>query len=228
MIDANAKLVVIGSKNLRAEVGHETLIRVRVKGQEVLRNRIDGIRAEKLEIVERDRRGLGCEEKQELAILQGSITLHAEAIGVKGATAAGAQKAKITGTLRIGRHGGAGCLPLTVAKALVVAEEEGFVLLDGTTESRTKLVAMKRFDGSGEEALGIHSVVAEKFPERTVKLIGAGARHDIGSRTGAMAKFGAGGVGKDTKFRDSVDGRLKNETAVHAIEIVRAIDKEII
>ena len=152
VIDPNSKLVVIGSKDLRAEVGRQALIGVRVKGQEVLRNRIDRIRAEKIvEIVERHRRGLGCEEKQELAILQGSVTLHTEAVGVKGSTAAGAQKAKVAGAFRIGRHGGAGCFPLTVAKPLVVAEEEGFVLLDGTTEGCTKLVAMKRLDGSGEE-----------------------------------------------------------------------------
>ena len=62
-----------------------------------------------------------------------------------------------------------------------------------------------------------------------MKLIGAGARHDIGSRTGAVAKFGTRGVGEDSNIPAIAStGGSRTKPPSNAIEIVRAIDKEIV
>ena len=61
-----------------------------------------------------------------------------------------------------------------------------------------------------------------------MKVIGARAGDDVGGRASAMAKFRAGGVGKNAEFGDGIDRRFKNEPAVHTVEVVRAIDEEIV
>ena len=117
-----------------------------------------------MQIVEWHRGGLRGKEKYELAVLQGSATLHAETVGIKGAAAAGAQMAEIAAALRIGRHGGTCRLSLAVAKSLVVTKEKCLVLADGAAEGCAELIAMQRLNGSRRKSSWHPSRCCGKIP----------------------------------------------------------------
>src|SRR5262245_63251267 len=107
-------------------------------------------------------------------------------------------------------------------------EQEGFVALDGAAERAAVLIAFERLDGLREETLRVEGVVAQKFPQRTVKGVGTGTSNDVGGGTGAVAEFGVGGVGEDAEFGDGVDGRLHDEAAVDVVKVVSAVDEEVV
>ena len=59
-------------------------------------------------------------------------------------------------------------------------------------------------------------------------LVGSGTGDDVGGRAETVAEFGVGVMGEDAEFGNRIDGRLENETAVDAVEVVGAVDKEIV
>ena len=61
-----------------------------------------------------------------------------------------------------------------------------------------------------------------------MKSVGARFGDDVGGRAEAIAKFGGGVMSEDSEFGDRVDRWLKDESAVNAIEVVRAVNEEIV
>lgn len=61
-----------------------------------------------------------------------------------------------------------------------------------------------------------------------METVGAGTGDDVGSRTQALPELGAGVVGENLELGDCIHGRLENESAIHAVEIIRAVDQEVI
>jgi hypothetical protein len=71
--------------------------------------------------------------------------------------------------------------------ALVVAEDEGFVLLDRSTRCEAELVLAElsfRYPGRVvEEVCGVELVIAEKLPQVPVKLVGSTLQSGVQRRT---------------------------------------------
>jgi len=139
-----------------------------------------------------------------------------------------AKFAEIAGAFREGRYRYTRSFALAVAEALVVAEEESFVTLDGATESAAELIALERFDALREKTFCVEGVVADKFPENAMKRICAGACDNIGRGAGTVTEFGIRSVGKNSELSDRVDRRFQDEATIDAVEIVGAIDQKII
>src|SRR5215471_12165264 len=115
-----------------------------------------------------------------------------------------------------------------VAEAFVISEKEGSVLDDGPAEPSSELMLLQRFGAFGEVVGGVEGVIAQKLPQRSVKFVGAGARDDVGRRTQGIAKLWVGIVGQNLEFGNCVKGRFEDEASIHSVEVVGAVDHEII
>src|ERR1041384_99140 len=92
-----------------------------------------------------------------------------------------------------------------LAQSRVREEEEGFVVLDRTAESATKLVAMKRRPGqSGSPVIGIEHSVAQVFKERAVKLVTARLGEHVDDATGITTILCVVTVGLDPAFLNRI------------------------
>src|ERR1700760_2702612 len=223
VIQAHTELIGIAGERLRAYESKCTGIGVGIKRQQILRNWID----EGQDVV-----GNRLTRKfvKELAILAelASVIVDAQALRIERAVVQRALIGEISGAFGVGRDGGAGGFALAIAQALVVHKEKCFVFADGTAKGSAELIALQGFDAIGEETLCVHGVVAKKFPGGAVKIVRSGAGNDVGGGTGAMTKFGVGGVGEDAELRDCIDGRFQHKATVNGIEVVRAIDQKIV
>src|SRR5207244_6944815 len=95
------------------------------------------------------------------------------------------------------------------ALALVAAEEEYLVLLDGAADGGAELVLPPfRFGITIEEVPGIQLVIAEELPGVPVELIGARLGADVRNGAGAAAIFCREVIGLDHKFLHEVRGGL--------------------
>lgn len=61
-----------------------------------------------------------------------------------------------------------------------------------------------------------------------MECIAAGLGNDVGRGAKAAAEFGVGVVSKNAEFRDGIHWRFENESSIHSVEVVRAIDQEIV
>ena len=61
-----------------------------------------------------------------------------------------------------------------------------------------------------------------------METVGAGTGDDVGSRTQALPELGAGVVGENLELGDCIHGRLENESAIHAVEVVGPINEKIV
>src|SRR5215472_13411050 len=69
---------------------------------------------------------------------------------------------------------------LTAALPFIVAKVEGAVLLEGAAQREAKLVLVQLIEsGSGENALGIESIVAEILVHAAVDVIGPALGYDV-------------------------------------------------
>src|ERR1700680_4690574 len=81
------------------------------------------------------------------------------------------------------RHFGRPISSIALPQPFVIAEEEGFILLDGSPDRAPKLVALERGDRAGptvafliEVTIRIQDVVAEKLKGRAMHGVGARPR----------------------------------------------------
>ena len=92
-----------------------------------------------------------------------------------------------------------------LAEAFVITKEEELVLLDGTAQRAAEAVAPEWRDGAlVEEIARVERAIAQEFVERAVQAIAAGGRDDADLRAGALAVFGAVGVGDHVEFAHPV------------------------
>src|ERR1700687_476230 len=61
-----------------------------------------------------------------------------------------------------------------------------------------------------------------------MKRIGASSRYDVRCRTSVASEFRVRVVGKNSELGDRIDGRLKNKTSVHSVDIVGTVDQKIV
>ena len=79
-------------------------------------------------------------------------------------------------------------------------------LLERAAGGGAELIALERRSGAlVEEVRSVECVVAEKFVDRAVKLIGAGLRDDDDLAAGMLAEFGAVVVALHVEFAHGVD-----------------------
>ena len=85
-----------------------------------------------------------------------------------------------------------------MAQALVVDEEEGFVLLDGAPQRAAELIPRegRLLAGDVELVRGVQGAVADKFVGRSVQVVGARLGDRVDRRAGA-AELRAVGVGQN-------------------------------
>jgi len=145
-----------------------------------------------------------------------------------GSEALGAKLGEVAATLRHRRHGGQRGLALPVAEALVVPEIEGLVLPDRTAHGCTKLVLLQWLLHLGEIVVSIDGIVAQELPHRTVDMVGARARDDVRRRAQRAPEFGIRVERENAKFGNRIDGWLQNESSIYAIEVIRAVDEEVV
>ncbi len=79
-----------------------------------------------------------------------------------------------------------------------------------------------------EKTFCVERIVSQKFPQRAVVRVRTGARDDIRGRSCAVAELRVRRVRQDAKFRDGVHGRFQHKSAINVVEIVRAINQEIV
>ena len=178
MIEAQAELVFVLRLRERGDEGGTACVRQRIERENVLRNRIDA-----RQLIERNglrRLSLRNEYVVKLVIpvrkLLGIMNrvvyrrVGAMSVGIKRKLRRRiAHFAEIAGTFGEGRYPYTRSFTLPVAEALVVAEEESFVALDGTTQNAAHLVAMQRLVALGktgrwneEEISRIQSIVSKE------------------------------------------------------------------
>ena len=105
----------------------------------------------------------------------------------------------------VGNKGGARLVKI-LAEAFVVAEDEGVVAADRAACGSAELIALEWRSGAlVEEAWSIERVVAEKFVDGAVEIVGAGLRGDDDLPAGMLAEFGAVVVALDVEFADGID-----------------------
>src|SRR5262249_22274698 len=119
---------------------------------------------------------------------------------------------------------------LAIPKALVKTEEECFVFTNRTANGRAKLILLQRLSLTCEVKVigGVDRVIAQELPHRAVNCVRSRASYDVGSRSQAVAELGIRVVSENSEFSDRIDRRFKHKSAVHAIEVVGAVDQKII
>src|SRR5581483_3227540 len=119
-------------------------------------------------------------------------------------------------------------LTLTVAKPLIKPEKECLIFANRAADGRAELVLLQRFSSRSEVVGRVECIVAQEFPQRTMETVRPRASHNIGRRTQAVPEFWAGVVSQDSELSNGITWRLQNKPAVYAVEVVRAVDQEII
>ena len=115
-----------------------------------------------------------------------------------------------------------------VAEAFVESEEESLPSTQRTADASAKLVLLQGFNLRVRKAGCIKGIITQELPKRAVQRIRSGTRDDVGGRAQIMSEFGVGNMGQDSELFDRINRRLQDKSAVHAIEVVRAIYQEII
>src|SRR5215470_8584716 len=115
-----------------------------------------------------------------------------------------------------------------VAEAFVETKEKSLVFADWPAERGAKLILLEGLCPSSEKVRCVEDVVSEKLPQGAVDLISARAGNDVGGRAKTSAEFSVGIVCKDAEFGDSIYGGLENETPIHSVEIICAIDQKVV
>src|ERR1700686_1393980 len=124
--------------------------------------------------------------------------------------------------------------PLSNAQAFVVSEKEGFVLDDGPTQSKSKLILFVRLLTEDVEGVGsVNLFVPQKLEHVAVDLVGPGFDGGVHDGAVAAAEFGAVGIGLDLKLGDGVHGRLHHvggavENIAQVRIVVDAVEQEVI
>ena len=121
-----------------------------------------------------------------------------------------------------------------LAQALVIHEDEQFVLPDGAAEGAAELVPA---DGRTEilsdrpiprPVIGVEYVVAEVLKRIAVVLVGARFDHHVDDAALEIAELGRGVVGDHVEFRDGVGIRLIARQIIRRLVIIHAIQQEVI
>ena len=217
MVNPHAKLIAALLQHLRGIQEICSVIRLREQAQQALRKRID--HAARQLVVRNGRIG---DDVEKLVVLVCVLT---NALRIE---AAGAELSKIP--LALGHRGDRGELrfALPIAETLVEPEKKCLVFDDRATESSAELVLLQRLHILGEIVARIDGVIAQELPQGAMKVVGAGARNNIGRGTQRAAKFCVGAVRQNAKFADRVHRRFEHKAAIHAIEIVGAINKKVV
>ena len=121
------------------------------------------------------------------------------------------------------RHRRGGRQPLTVAEALVVAEEERAVRAQRSARGRAELMLVQRLDFAREEVARVERVVAHELVGAAVQLVAPAARHHARRCAGGAAVFGRGALRQDAELGDRIDRDLQRIAAVHAVHVLRAV-----
>ena len=107
-----------------------------------------------------------------------------------------------------------------LAKSLVVAEQECFVLLNWTAESGPELVALIGRSGALIEVIGsIERIVAYEFVHTSVQLVCSRLGDDRNLSTRPLSIFGAIGVAEHVEFANRVhtEQQLARASRLHVI-----------
>src|SRR5947208_1029561 len=115
-------------------------------------------------------------------------------------------------------------------------EEEQPVLDGRTAEGESKgVVHLDRLlvDVAGRGLVarvnGLQSGVAHEVPSRSVEIVSAAARNDVGHRPAALAELGAVGVGHDLHFGDRFGvARLEGLSADGKVIVALTVDQEVV
>ena len=131
--------------------------------------------------------------------------------------------------LGVGRDDGEDGRGLTDAVALVVDEEEGVVLPEGTAEGAAELIlAILALLDRVEVVAGVEEVVAEELKGRAVEGVGAGLGGDEDGGASAGAVLGGVVEGEDVELLDGVDLGEEGHAAAGELVIVDAIEAPVV
>ena len=119
-------------------------------------------------------------------------------------------------------------LPLAVPETLEIGEEESLVLANRTAKRGAKLVLFQGLRPGGEIVCGVKSIVAQKFPKRSVEPVRAGTGNDVGGRAQTLSELRAGIVRKNSELGDGIHGRLENKASIHSVEVIGSVDEKIV
>src|SRR5439155_4495179 len=89
-------------------------------------------------------------------------------------------------------------------RALITSEDKQFVLLDGSTNCSSILVALQTVTSVREEITRIEFVIADKLEQRAVPIVGAGFRHCIDGASGMKSVLGWKRTGLHFEFLKSI------------------------
>src|SRR5262249_28314463 len=136
-----------------------------------------------------------------------------------------------------GRHTGQQRSAVALAAALIIAEDERLVLLDGRARRSAELVPEgyrnESAAGAGNriglrEGIAGLSVLVAAIPEAAaVQLIGAGFGLCRNDRLAGLAELGVVRRGGNLQLRNSVKIRCDYRLAQHRFAIVRAVQLEV-
>ena len=128
---------------------------------------------------------------------------------------------------RTGWHRRKKGLALAQARALVVAENEGLVLADGTTEKSTELIAFKWLLTLVEVVDSVELVVADKLVDSAVNAVGARLQDHV-NRCAATPELGAHRVFFGTELLDGV-GRGQHDDATQSeLVVIHSIQQKVV
>ena len=137
------------------------------------------------------------------------------------------EPAEVPSELRGGRYHSGAEKALPDAGPVVVAEEEHLVLDDGAAGGYAELVAPQRGDRLArgqKEVAGVELVVAQKFPRRAVKLVGAGLGDDIDDRAAARAELGRVLADLNTELLDRIHRRAEVPAIEEGFLVIGAVE----
>ena len=119
---------------------------------------------------------------------------------------------------RQGRSRGGKELRLPDARALIRAEHEGAIADDRAAEREAELVLLEVGLADREKVAGVEFGVAQIFPERTVNLVGAGARGGHKQASAEASILGAEVAGHHFEFLQRVRrGQVEDGILQHAL-----------
>src|SRR5262249_20892513 len=138
---------------------------------------------------------------------------------------------EVTDSFRGGRYVAHARDPFACASSFVVGKEKGPVVADWPAERKAKLVAQVRRVGlvrGREEIPRIERAVAMKFKDAAVKVVRARLQYDIYLRSGAAAKGRIVGAGQIFELANRVNRRSYAESVEFRIDVVNAIQQEVV
>lgn len=144
----------------------------------------------------------------------------------------GEELGQIAGAPRGGGDAGGSGSGGALLGAFVVEEEEGFVALDGAAEGASEDIAAEGIaPGSravGEETVGIEFVVAEKFEDVAVELVGTALEGHDDACAADVAVFAAAVAGDDFDLFEGVDVGLIADAVADGFSGFDAVEQEVV